>query len=81
MTRLVLVGWANHDWRIYRQQQWMAEVRRHPEATQFPRRHFDIEDSAFNVVQGLWSLDEAKTSEPAATALLASHGAIEVLRH
>ena len=42
MIRIVLVGWAENDWRAFRQPQWMAQVRETAEAASLPRLHFDI---------------------------------------
>jgi hypothetical protein len=79
MIRAVLVGWAVDDWRLYRQPQWMAEVRRSPESAQLPRHHFDIEDDAFRVALERWAAQGASDLQ-AATELLAALGAVEVVR-
>ena len=76
MTRVVLVGASPTDWRLYRQLQWVAEVRRRPDAASWPRRHFDLEDAAARRCFQAW--DEARHSEGAALAVLRSEGAIEV---
>jgi len=47
VIRAVLVGPPGGPWRLFRQPQWMAEVRRDPAAAGLPRHHFDIEESAF----------------------------------
>ena len=74
MIRAVLVGWSNTDWRLYRQSQWMAEVRRTPEASALPRRHFDIEESAFSEALEVWRSDGAGSSLEAALVLLTARG-------
>ena len=78
MTRTVLVGWAEDDWRLYRQPQWMAEVRRSPGATRLPRHHFDLGDEALAIALESWAREGAGTSFRAATGLLAKLGAAEV---
>jgi hypothetical protein len=78
MIRVVLVGWSNKDWRLYRQPQWMAEVRRTPEAASLPRCHFDLEDSAFSQALGAWDRDGAGLSLEAARGLLTRLGASEI---
>ncbi len=47
MIRVVLVGPIEGAWRLSRQPQWMAEVRRDPSATGRPRRTFDLPESRF----------------------------------
>ena len=76
--RIVLVGWSDGDWRLYRQPQWIGEVRRQPEAAARPRRHFDIEEDAFRSCLDAWQHDAAGASLQSALARLAHHGATEV---
>ncbi len=78
MIRAVLVGWKDGDWRLFRQPQWMAEVRRAPEASTRPRRHFDIEEDAFGAVLEAWTVEDGGASLEAATGLLGRFGAVEV---
>jgi hypothetical protein len=80
MIRAVLVGWSNADWKLYRQSQWMAEVRRTPEASVFPRHHFDIEESAFSRAIEAWKRDGACSSLEAGLELLSRLGALEIAR-
>lgn len=76
MIRIVLVGWAENDWRTYRQPQWMAQVRNSPEAATLPRFHFDIEEDAYQAVLSDW---DGSGHEPARN-VLANRGAIEIQR-
>jgi len=78
--RIVLVGWAEGDWRTYRQPQWMGEVRADPSATARPRRHFDLDESGYAACLADWKGGTAGTSLQAALATLARHGAVEVVR-
>ena len=78
MIRAVLVGRADCDWRLYRQAQWMAEVRRSPEVTTLPRKHFDIPDDLFTPALDGWGREGAGASLSAATQHLGRHGAVEV---
>ena len=78
--RIVLVGWAEDDWRIYRQAQWMGEVRSDPEAATRPKRHFDIEEDAFRDVLGRWGPERLGADSQAADSALAAAGAAEVKR-
>ena len=59
MIRAVLVGRAEGDWRLYRQPQWMAEVRRSPDATRLPRKHYDIDEPAFATIVETWEREGA----------------------
>jgi hypothetical protein len=78
MIRAVLVGWSDTDWKLYRQSRWMAEVRRTPEASSLPRRHFDIEESAFSGALEAWKRDEGGSDLEAALDLLRRLGALEI---
>jgi len=78
MIRAVLVGWTTENWRLYRQPQWMAEVRRNPEVTSLPRHHFDIGDDDFDFVLDAWTRKGAGTSLEAARTLLTRFGAVEI---
>jgi hypothetical protein len=80
MIRIVLVSWGEDDWRIYRQSQWIGEVRRRPEAATRPRRHFDIAEGAFKVCLDEWAHAGAGASRQAALDCLDRHGAVEVHR-
>ncbi len=77
MIRAVLVEAPEGPWRLYRQQQWMAEVRRDPSAADRPRHHFDIEEPGF--AEALEALPRPE-AEPDPLALLARVGAIAVPR-
>ncbi len=76
MIGIVLAGWADHDWRLYRQPQWMAQVREAPEATQLPRVHFDIAEDAYKGALAEWD----STSRDAAIEALTRRGAVQVRR-
>ncbi len=78
--RMVLVGWSQGDWRIYRQPQWIGEVRRDPAAVALPRRHFDVDEPAYLACLEEWKQGTAAASLPQALATLARHGAVEVVR-
>ncbi|HEX8201116.1 MAG TPA: hypothetical protein VF590_11555 [Isosphaeraceae bacterium] len=78
MLRVVLVGWAEDDWRIYRQLQWIGQVRRRPDAATRPRRHFDIAEEAYQACRDEWTQGAAGASAGAALDCLARHGAVEV---
>jgi hypothetical protein len=80
MIRVVLVGWREGDWRIYRQPQWIGQVRRQPEAAVRPRLHFDIDEDAYKTCLDEWAHAGAGTSRQSALDCLARHGAIEVRR-
>ena len=79
MIRVVLVGWSSQDWRVYRQAQWMAEVRRSPEAGQLPRHHFDIGEDGYRLALSAWNDEGAAASFEAAASLLRRQGASEVM--
>ena len=76
MIRVVLAGWADDDWRPYRQPQWMAQVRQSPEAARLPRVHFDIAEAAYEAALAAWD----GTRRESAVAALTSRGAMEILR-
>jgi hypothetical protein len=78
MVRAVVVEWSEGDCRLYRQPHWMAEVRRSPEATQFPRLHFDLEEAEFEQALAAWRREGANTSKDAALGLLRRLGAREI---
>ncbi len=73
MIRAVLVGPHEGTWRLYRQPQWMAEVRRDPSATARPRRIFDIEDDAFPL-----ALEALAAPDADGPAILEGLGAVAV---
>ncbi len=76
--RIMLVGHAGNDWRLYRQPQWIGEVRRLPGRASLPRRAYDIEESAYNTCRSAWTDSGPGASEAKARAELARHGAVEV---
>ena len=76
MIRIVLAGWADDDWRAYRQPQWMAQVRVAPEVASLPRLHFDIEEAAYTTALAGWD----GSSRAAAVEVVAGLGAVEVRR-
>ncbi len=78
MIRVVLVGWSEGDWRISRQEQWMAEVRLDPASTTLPRAHFDIDEDAYRRLLDSWDAEGPGRSRPVAIGALANSGAIEV---
>ncbi|RLT12199.1 MAG: hypothetical protein DWI24_06240 [Planctomycetota bacterium] len=47
MIRALLVRNSTGDWRLYRQSQWMSEIRRNLEAAGCLKVHFDIEEPGF----------------------------------
>ncbi len=78
MIRSVLVGFSEVDWRLFRQDRWMAEVRRDPAASSRPRRHFDIAEDAFRAAVAAWEAEGASAGRDRAIALLIRLGAVEV---
>jgi hypothetical protein len=78
MIRIVLVGWSENDWRILRQEQWMAEVRRDPSASGFSKAHFDIEEANYRALVEAWAREGLGSSRPMAVDQLARSGAVEV---
>jgi hypothetical protein len=76
VIRIVLAGWADDEWRPYRQPQWMAQVRQSPESARLPRLHFDIDEDAYTSALAEWD----GSSREAAVALLLQFGAVEVRR-
>jgi hypothetical protein len=78
MVRAVLVGRSESSWELYRQPQWMAEVRRDPSASELPRRHFDLEETAFARALEIWGREAAGSSLDSALATLNELGAVEV---
>lgn len=76
MIRIVLAGWADNNWRVYRQPQWMAQVRDAPEAASLRRLHFDIEEDAYETALAGWD----GSSRAAAVGVLCGLGAVEVRR-
>ena len=76
MIRIVLVGWAENDWRTFRQPQWMAQVRSTPEAAQLPRLHFDIDEDRYGAALIAWD----GSSREAAIDILCRFGANEIIR-
>ena len=80
MIRVVLAGWKEDDWRIYRQSQWMGEVRRDPSAASLPRHQFDIGEDAYSTALADWERARAGASRETARDYLARFGAVEILR-
>lgn len=78
MIRVVLFARADDDWRLERQAQWMAHVRRQPEAAGWTKHHFDIEEDAYTTCLLEWPAREAGRSLDAARACLDEFGAVEV---
>ena len=78
MIRAVLVGYSATEWKLFRQPQWMAEVRRNPGSATFPKRYFDIEESGLRKAGEDW--ENQGSSIESALALLTSLGAVEVVR-
>jgi hypothetical protein len=78
MTRAVLVGEPTGRWKLYRQAQWMPEVRRNPAAATWPKRYFDLEESAY--LEALANWEDAAGSLEAALERLQTLGANEIIR-
>lgn len=76
--RVVLVGWADGDWRLYRQSRWIGRVRERPEASAWPRWHFEIDEEEFRACLGRWDASGARNDREAALDLLRQCGASEV---
>ena len=80
MIRAVLVGPFDGGWRLYRQQQWMAEVRRDPTAADRPRHYFDVEETAYTQALDALGHSEADPPDLDPFAILERLGAIAVAR-
>ncbi|MDB5351344.1 MAG: hypothetical protein JWN86_2591 [Planctomycetota bacterium] len=80
MIRVVLVGWQDEDWRLFRQAQWMAQIRETPAVASRPRIHFDIEEDAYKTAIRDWDTFGSRASRQAALEALGRHGAVEVRR-
>jgi hypothetical protein len=80
MIRAVLVGYSIADWKLVRQPQWMAEVRRNPQSSQLTKRYFDLEETAYRRVLDRWDQEGAGSSLETAVRLLDEFGAIEIIR-
>ena len=80
MIRIVFVGWKDNDWRLYRQPQWMAQVRETPEAATDERLHFDIDENAFKAALAEWNQAGGRSSRESAIEAIRRHGAVEVRR-
>jgi hypothetical protein len=78
MIRIVLVGWSEKDWRIFRQEQWMAEVRREPSAAGLTRIHFDIDEGEYRTLVDTWAREAHGSNRRTAVDRLARSGAVEV---
>ncbi len=78
MIRIVLVGWSDNDWRLYRQSLWIGQVRRQPQAARWPRHHFDIDEASYSSCLDGWERSGANASRQAALDRLAEYGAVEI---
>jgi hypothetical protein len=78
MIRVALVEWSEKDWRIFRQEQWMAEVRRNPSASGLTRIHFDIDESSYRTVLETWAREAHGSSRQSAVDRLVQSGAVEI---
>ena len=47
MVRFVLACDPSGKWRLFRQPQWMAEIRRNIEAAGWSKFHFDMDESVY----------------------------------
>ncbi len=80
MVRAVLVGHSPGDWRLYRQPQWMAEVRRDPASALLIKHYFDLEETAYRAALDRWTVSGAATGLDHALVLLGELGAREIRR-
>jgi hypothetical protein len=80
MIRVVLVGYSETQWKLFRQPQWMAEVRRDPQASTLPKRYFDIEEAAYKQALDGWNNQNAGSHCVTAVEFLTKLGAIEIVR-
>ncbi len=80
MIRIVLVGLTATDWKLFRQPQWMAEVRREPQSASLPKRYFDINEDAYRQALDGWDTENAGSSCEAAVGFLDQLGATEIVR-
>ena len=80
MIRAVLVGYSESRWQLFRQPQWMAEVRRNPQSATLPKRYFDIDEAAYRQVIDDWEPQGAGSSVETALEILGRFGASEVTR-
>ena len=78
MIRVVLVEWSGKDWRIFRQEQWMAEVRRNPSAAGLTRIHFDVDEDSYRGVCETWDRGAHGSSRQSAVDRLLQSGAVEI---
>lgn len=76
--RVVLAGWAEDDWRLHRQLEWVAHVRRRPEASAWPRTHFDLPEEAYPALAAEWSRLGLGRSREAAVEALTGRGAVPI---
>jgi hypothetical protein len=79
MIRVLLAGWSEGDWRSYRQEQWMAEVRRDPGASGLPRVYFDIPEGDYRAVVRRWRAEGRAFDRAAAIDAMKQAGGVEVL--
>ncbi len=80
MIRAVLVGYSTTEWKLFRQPQWMAEVRRNPQDAGLPKRYFDIEETSYREVLDRWKADGVGSDLDLALKLLSQFGVSEVTR-
>jgi hypothetical protein len=78
MVRVALVEWSEKDWRIFRQEQWMAEVRRDPSASGLARINFDLDANAYSELVETWTRGAHGSSRRSAVERLLRSGAVEV---
>jgi len=75
MVRSVLVRDPAGRWRLFRQQQWMAEIRRNVEAASWTKFHLDIDEPIY--LQLLKSEDQwANLTESEILEVVKNHGAM-----
>ena len=73
MVRSVLVHDPAGRWRLFRQQQWMAEVRRNIEAFSWTKFHLDVDEPVY--LQLLKSEDQwANLTESEILEIVKNHG-------
>ena len=75
MVRSVLVHDPAGRWRLFRQQQWMAEVRRNIEASSWTKFHLDMDEPVY--LQMLKSEDQwASLTETEILKVIRIHGGL-----
>jgi hypothetical protein len=78
-VRIVLASENGHDWRTYRQPQWIGLVRGRPDAAGWPRHHFDVDETAYRPLLERWDRDRLGGSLDSALAALRLAGATEIV--